>query len=66
MLMCSGTRGEEGSVVVARGQCNLFLFLQSDLAIADGPICSIIVVVAEFEAEVPMCLVVDEVLFPLG
>ena len=43
-----------------------FFYLRSDLTIANGPMCSVVVVVAEFEVEVPMCLVVDEVLFPLG
>ena len=45
-----------------------FFYLRSDLTIADDLMCSVVVVVvvAEFEVEVPMCLVVDEVLFPLG
>ena len=44
-----------------------FFYLRSDLTIADDLMCSVVVVVvAEFEVEVLMCLVVDEVLFPLG
>ena len=50
----------------ANHQHNLFSYLRSDLAVSNGPMCSVAVAIAKFEAEVPMCLVVDKVLFPLG